>query len=266
MSENNQLAVQPNRAAAIFSNPEEFNNAQRIARALASSDLVPEMYRETGNGKGLANTMLAMNVANRTGSDVLMVMQNMNVIQGKPSFSSKYIIAGLNTCGHFTKLKFKFTDKGPKSVTIPIYQWQKDQSGRNKRVKTGDETINYNDMECFAYCKEVATGEDVKGPTVSITMAIQEGWYTKADSKWKTMPEVMLQYRSASFFGNIHAPEITMGMRTPEEIEDIEYEIIQSETVPQSNKQAINDINQSIQGDTQQDDAPQTGQEQQEVI
>ena len=54
-------------------------------------------------------------------------------------------------------------------------------------------------------------------------MAKDEGWSTKNGSKWKTMPEQMLRYRSASFFGRIYAPEILMGFKTTDEVEDMQH-------------------------------------------
>ena len=51
-------------------------------------------------------------------------------------------------------------------------------------------------------------------------MAKAEGWYTKNGSKWKTMPEQMLQYRAAAFWTRAYAPEIALGMHTAEEIHD----------------------------------------------
>jgi len=51
-------------------------------------------------------------------------------------------------------------------------------------------------------------------------MAVAEGWFGKAGSKWQTMPEVMLRYRAASFFGKLYAPELLMGIQTAEEIHD----------------------------------------------
>jgi hypothetical protein len=53
-----------------------------------------------------------------------------------------------------------------------------------------------------------------------IAMAKAEGWYTKNGSKWKTMPEQMLQYRAAAFWTRAYAPEIALGMHTAEEIHD----------------------------------------------
>ena len=51
-------------------------------------------------------------------------------------------------------------------------------------------------------------------------MAKDEGWYGKNGSKWKTMPELMLQYRAAAFFQRVYAPEISMGLITREEFDD----------------------------------------------
>jgi len=67
------------------------------------------------------------------------------------------------------------------------------------------------------------TDEVIEGTPVSIKMAVEEGWYSKPGSKWQTeLKHLMLQYRAGSFFGNIHAPDVVMGMgRTSEELEDI---------------------------------------------
>jgi hypothetical protein len=57
-----------------------------------------------------------------------------------------------------------------------------------------------------------------------MAMANAEGWVSKAGSKWKTMPELMMRYRAAAFFGRLYAPEITMGMHSVEEVVDIQHE------------------------------------------
>jgi hypothetical protein len=55
-------------------------------------------------------------------------------------------------------------------------------------------------------------------------MAKKEGWFNRNGSKWQTMPELMLRYRAATFFSRLYCPEITMGMHSREEVEDITYE------------------------------------------
>jgi hypothetical protein len=162
-----------------------FEMAQRQAKALSASDLVPQQYKNN-----VANTLVALEIANRIGASPLMVMQNLNIIHGRPSWGSSFIIAAINGSGKFTALRFVGDlAKGIKAV-----------------------------------CQEKATGELLEGPTVTMDMAKAEGWLDKAGSKWKTMPELMMRYRAAAFFGRLYAPEITMGMHSTEEVVDIHHE------------------------------------------
>src|SRR4051794_3295218 len=92
----------PQPQVQAFSSMNGFEIAQRMSKALAESDLVPAMYK----GK-VANCLVALEISQRCQASVLMVMQNLYVIQGKPSWSSQYIIAALNSCGKFSPLRFK---------------------------------------------------------------------------------------------------------------------------------------------------------------
>ncbi|MEB0262876.1 hypothetical protein [Mucilaginibacter sp. 10I4] len=164
---------------------QSFEHAQRVAKMLSSSDLIPAAYRNN-----IQNTMIALEMANRIGASPLMVMQNLNIIQGKPSWGSSFIIAVINNCGKFTALRF---------------------------IKSGaGETLS-----CYATAQDKVTGEKLEGPEISMAMAHAEGWVSKSGSKWKTMPELMIRYRSAAFFGRLYAPELLMGMHSVEEVLDI---------------------------------------------
>jgi hypothetical protein len=204
----NQIAV-VNSNTSIYSNDVEFDRAQRMAKALSSSDMVPTQYRNN-----IANTLIALEMANRTGSSPIMVMQNLSIIQGKPSWSSSFIIAALNSCGRFTPLRFKVTDLGQKTVSYDF--WVGPQGQRQKQTKQ----VVIHDKSCVAYAYD-KNGELVEGPPVSVSMAVHEGWYTKSDSKWVTMTDLMLNYRAAAFFGRLYAPDILQGMHTSDEITDI---------------------------------------------
>lgn len=171
-----------------FAGRDAFELAQRMARCLAESDLVPQQYR--GN---LPNCILALEMSQRMGANPLMVMQNLNLIRGKPSWAAVFVIAGVNTCGRFSALRYALSGK----------------EGADERA-------------CIAYATDIASGERLDGPAVSLAMAKAEGWYNREGSKWRTMPEVMLRYRAATFFSRLYAPELTMGMRTADELEDIE--------------------------------------------
>lgn len=98
---------------------------------------------------------------------------------------------------------------------------------------------------CKAWTNDKA-GERLEGPEVSIAMAKAEGWYEKTGSKWKTMPELMLRYRAAAFFGRLYAPDVLMGMQTAEEVIDVEPIDVTPRAQAKEKPAAISDINRKV--------------------
>ena len=169
-----------------------FETAQREAKALASSDLVPTAYK--GN---VANTLLAMEVAQRVGASPLAVMQNLHIVQGRPSWSASFLIACVNSCGRFTPMRFE--TRGGDDASAKTYA-----------------------VRAIATDKE--SGKDCTGAWVTWAMVEAEGWSKKSGSKWLTMPEQMFMYRAAAFWSRVFAPEISLGMHTSDEVEDFKRE------------------------------------------
>lgn len=177
------LELAPPRDTAVmpgFNSQNSWELANRIGKAFAASSLVPEAYR--GN---VANCIVALEMANRMGASPLMVMQNLYIVHGNPGWSAKFLIACFNQSGRFSAMR---------------YRWNEARTA------------------CRAWAIEKATGEELIGPEVTTEMARAEGWSTKSGSKWKTMPELMLMYRSAAFFVRTYAPEISMGLSTDDEL------------------------------------------------
>ncbi|WP_175908313.1 hypothetical protein [Burkholderia sp. BCC1640] len=216
-----------------FGSLQSFELMQRAANLLASSTLVPAAYRKTiektnrygevtesrENPNALANAVVALNMAQRMGADPLMVMQNLYIVEGRPSWSSQWIIAAVNGCGRFSPLRFDIRKLGRKTVPYVTFEWSGPSGNRTRTEKRQD--VEIEDIECIAWALERGTDTRLESPPVSIELAVKEGWYTKNGSKWQTMPEVMLRYRSASFFGKLYAPELLMGLTTVEEAADI---------------------------------------------
>lgn len=173
-----------------FLDPNSFDLIQRVAKVFASSDVVPERYK----GK-LPNCIIAIDMANRLGAGVIQVMQSLYIVHGNPGWSAKFLIASFNQCGRFSAIRYK---------------WQ----GEKGTDSWG----------CLAWATEKSTGETIEGPEITIALAKKEGWYSKSGSKWQSIPQLMLMYRAAAWLINTHAPEISMGLRTAEENEDIELE------------------------------------------
>lgn len=157
------------------------------AQFYSKSTIVPKEYQ--GNS---SNCFIAIQMAKRMNADPFQVMQSLNIIQGRPAWSSQFIISAINTCGRFkTPLNYRITGS-----------W-KDHN-----------------LTCIAY----ATSKDgtlCESIPVNWEMANSEGWIAKNGSKWKTMPELMIRYRAASFFGKQFCPEILMGLQSVEEQFDV---------------------------------------------
>jgi hypothetical protein len=137
-------------AIAPYASTRNFESAQRAARALSSSTLVPKDYQ--GN---IANCLLAMELASRI----------------------RYEIVGT------------------------------DPFAKDYRVR--------------AAAMDKASGDMLEGEWITWTMVMGEKWNEKPGSKWKTMPGQMFRYRAAAFWTRVYAPEISLGMHTAEEYEDI---------------------------------------------
>lgn len=208
----------------------QFEVMQRMAQMYTTSTIIPETYR--GN---LGNCVIALDMATRMGANPLMVMQNLYVVNGNPSWSSKFLIATINMSGKYSALRYRKRNLGKLGkVKYNDLEYKTDASGRNRKtivVKELDGT-DIDNIECVAYATELSTGEVLESDPVTIEMAIKEGWYTKSGSKWVTMPSLMLTYRAAAFWQRMYCPEISMGFLTKEEADDIQDAEIVDETKP----------------------------------
>lgn len=223
----------PAEMRAGFDTAGGFELMQRGARLLASSTIVPAQYRNQvekkvnggvqliDNPAGMSNCVVALNMAQRMGADPLMIMQNLYIVEGRPAWSSQYIIASINACGKYSPLRFTIEDLGEKDVEYTHIKWEGQYPNRRRVETTKKATVK--NLRCIAWAIEKATGEKLESPPVTVELAVMEGWYGKEGSKWQTMPEVMLRYRAASFFGKLYAPELLMGIQTAEEVQDTTF-------------------------------------------
>lgn len=213
-----------------------FELTMRIANMLSQSTMVPEQFRAKmadktanringeypiiDNPNGLPNCVIAINMANRMGADPLMIMQNLYIVEGRPAWSSQFIVAAINSCGRYSPLRFDVEDKGEIEVTYQTKKWD-NSKGRGGGYEFTDHKIKIRNLVCIAWAVEKDSGQRLESSPISMELAVKEGWYQKNGSKWQTMPEQMLRYRAASFFGRIYAPELLMGIRSADEVQDI---------------------------------------------
>ena len=131
----------------------------------------------------------------------LTVMQNLNIIHGRPTWSAQFISSQIMGCGRFENFDYL--------------------------VKGEGETL---EVQCIA--KRIADQKLIKGTAVSMKMARLEGW-TK-NPKYTSMPELMLRNRAATFFGRQYIPDLLLGVQTSEEVVDIQPLDVTPETVKET--------------------------------
>ena len=184
----NSTAITTQSSGSVFSGIQAFEDAQRIAKALASSTLIPPAFQ---GQQGFANCLVALEIANRMRISPFLAMQHLHVIHGRPSWSSSFIIAMVNGCGRFSPLRFEISGEGES-------------------------------LACYARATDLASEQELHGPTITMAMAKKESWSTKPGSKWATMPELMIRYRAAAFWGRLYASDLLLGLQTQEEVIDVQ--------------------------------------------
>lgn len=221
-----------------------FEANQRMGKTYANSTIVPNTYnvqgvygellkkeRKSGNpvdanalwaqaqNTALANCAIAVDMAVRINADPMMVMQNLYIVNGRPAWSSSFLISTVNTCGQFERLKFRIFEDGMiGKIEVNETVWV----GREKQtVKKSFDGSKIKNLCCVAYTTTRGGKDILESSVISCRLAVQEGWWTKDGSKWPNMTEQMLRYRAAAFWVRTYAPELSMGFHTAEEEKDV---------------------------------------------
>ena len=178
----------------VWQNKDSFNQLLRAAQMLSQTSIIPQSYQ----GKP-QDCFVAIEMANRMGVSPMVVMQNMYVVKGKPSWAGQACTMLINSCGKFKDVKH-------------IYTGEKGKPNRG----------------CYVTATRISDGSQVDGVEVTMQMAQSEGW--TSNSKWRNMPELMLAYRASAFFARVYCPEAMMGVQTAEEVYDADSTPINAAT------------------------------------
>lgn len=174
-----------------------FEKLMEMSSMLSKSTIVPLSYQNRPE-----NCFIALDMASRMGISAMVVMQNLFVIQGKPSFSGQAIASMIRANPQFKNVELNYVGEEGKDT------WG-----------------------AYVTATKTTTGKSIKGATVTLGIAKKEGWFQKTGSKWQTMPEIMLAYRAYAWFGRVYCPEILMGMQSTEEIYDSTIDSVETKVV-----------------------------------
>lgn len=186
-TEADQQKLQLPAATNLLQNSKLLNQIFKLSNIYSGSSMVPDNYRGKPD-----NCFVALELASRMDVSPVLVMQNLYIVQGKPSWAGQACKALIDGSGKFRESEY---------------------------IMTG--SFEDGSRGCYLQAVNSKTGKLVKGTEITLKMARDEGWMNKNGSKWKTMPEQMLKYRAAAFFARTECPEVLMGFQTAEETEDV---------------------------------------------
>lgn len=182
MEENTITALAPAAQGSILTQFSDLPQMLQVADTLCRSSIVPKRFSGDQGG-----TLIALDIAARMNTNPLMIMQNLYVVQGSPSFSGQFAIAAMRTCPKYRDFRFEYLNG-------------KDFTGGMRVVGI-----------------RADGGPDDVGTAITPDMPAKFGW----GPMWQKMPEQMYRYRAASWFVRTYCPEVLMGLPTSDELDDI---------------------------------------------
>lgn len=194
------VAIAPDRPSIIA--PRTFDEALRFAKALAGSDLAPKDFRDKPD-----NVMIALQMGYEVGLSPMAAIQNIAVINGRPSIWGDAALAIV--MAHRDYEFHKETFEGPSEARIAI-------------------------------CEIKRRGHDLHTVRFSVADA-KTGGLWKKDGPWTKYPDRMLQMRARSWAIRDKFADALRGLNIGEEVQD--YQVIESTALPPNDtrKNAIKD-------------------------
>jgi hypothetical protein len=171
--------------AIVSRNAEEIEALKAHSKILSSSGLLPDHFQ-----KYPAAVYTCVGIARSIGEDPVQLMQACYFVGGKMGLSSAYLLARLRRSG----------------VIRGTVRYLIEGQGDTLSVR--------------ATVIDAETGDEIVGPAATMEMAKADGW-TK-NTKYKTMPEIMLRNRALSFLVRYQYPDATAGLPTADELQDVQ--------------------------------------------
>lgn len=191
----------------VFYVPEQYNHLFKVAQQISSSSIIPKHFQ--GNA---SNCFIALVRAEKMNIDPFWFMEQTYVVHGKLGVQAKLVIALINKSNIFKgRLVFELTgeDKNRSCICKGIL--------RENGMEVSQEV---------SYQMAVKNGWTAPVPVYEWDESVKKKVKTSktTPSKWDMLTDLMLQYRSASFLGNVYCPDVLGGMTVIEESETFNNE------------------------------------------
>ncbi|MGG2103797.1 hypothetical protein [Stenotrophomonas sp. NRRL B-14846] len=182
----------------VFSHGNAFNLAVKMASMLSDSTVIPAPYQ--GNP---SNCLIAIDYAARLRVSPVMLMQNMDVVKGRPGLRGAFLIGLINAC--------------------PTVQSNRSSSGAAPPTMAPGSLLATTAAAPTRPRSKRAMSCRARGWTGRWSSAKAGTAITAARSRSGTRSrDQMFQYRAASFWSRTNASDVTLGLHTVEELDYLE--------------------------------------------
>ena len=165
-----------------FRNTTSLEITQRYIRMLADANSVPKKFRnKQTNAVNYGDLLLIFDVMQNTGNNLAMCLNGLNPINGLLSAGAEWKKTQLDKSGRF--YDDDWVEVGKPNTDSWGYYYQGIRKKDNHKCK---------------------------GPTITVKMAKDMGWWTRDHSLWPHDTENMLRKRALSRFVNDYAPDVSL--------------------------------------------------------
>jgi hypothetical protein len=182
--------TQTSTASLVLSN-EAMNSVMRIADLMATGRTTIPKHLQSSQGDCFAVSLQAM----QWGMNPFAVAQKTHLVNGTLGYEAQLVIAVLNS--------------SPALSSRLNYEWSDNWAGvTGKTDKSPDR-----------WCRVWATLKGEAEPRVLQVSMAQVG-NTRNSLNWESDPRQQIAYLAAKRWGRLHAPDVILGVYTPDELQD----------------------------------------------
>ena len=224
-------------SAKSWLQPSSLTEAMTLAQSLSKSQLIPKAFQGKPD-----ECLMVLIVAQEKGLSMWETFQNLQIIEGRVGWDSKFIIQSINRSGRLRGgLQFKVENKGkftiPKRDAVP-YLPADPNNGRPYAQKAKPERpqMEVDEIEYTAWGIDATSGKEIYSQPISIRVAYNAGWVNRNPEQWIGDPENMSMLRTAKRFASRYG--IGIGETTVDELRDSEpaQDVAYAEIVEQQPK------------------------------
>ncbi|MBO6512286.1 MAG: recombinase RecT, partial [Roseibium sp.] len=202
-SEDNAAEIEIFEPSGVF-DEKRFVAVDRVARVMAGASLIPNCLKGDTPEETYANCFLVANQAAGWNMDPFAVAQCVSIIQGKPCYEGKLIVAALDANLRIELFYHFEGDEGSEDFKVIVSDQEFSDDGRTPSSRVIDGTVKK--WRTYEYDKK---SDGKRGEK-------------KVSQNWSLNPKRQLRYRGAREWVRAFKPKVLLGAYGEDEFDQIE--------------------------------------------